>query len=449
MKHSNGSNGLVNSNGHAKSNGHAHSNGHGPAPAMSNGSPRPVVKANVPSRAPVRGNAQFRVPMKTVSREAFRVLASSVARLVDQGKRSIMITSSGPGEGKSTITAALARSLAKSGRLSVAVVDADTVRPRQHDFFQIENRRGLGELLHDVYHVDLGRENPDQFGVGDWIELIRAQSRTGKLEIAEGPEEFSIVFNKGKVSSLVAHPGESSERLGEMLVVQGRISDEQRLSALRVQEEGSHPLGEVLQGLGYLRAGDLDQVLQSQFKSRLHRILTMRQPRYRFSEMVEAYLPAASGSSNGDTNGSGIDRFVVGVAGDYLKQPYLTSQVPGYLKDTAMENLKVLTCGETAYDLCDAHYGSPFEMAVERLAKRFDVVLIDSPPVSFDSATATLAPVVDGVIMVVKSNELNVGIVQQAKEHLTRCGANILGVVLNQVDLFKDEALPYYHSVYR
>src|SRR6185295_1546968 len=125
------------------------------------------------SRAPVHGGPAFRIPMKSVGDEAFRVLASSVARLVDQGKRSIMITSSGPGEGKSTITAALARRLARSGRLGVAVVDADTVRPRQHDLFQIENRRGLGELLHDVYHVDLSRENPDQFGVGDWIELIR------------------------------------------------------------------------------------------------------------------------------------------------------------------------------------------------------------------------------------------------------------------------------------
>jgi len=44
---------------------------------------------------------------------------------------------------------------------------------------------------------------------------------------------------------------------------------------------------------------------------------------------------------------------------------------------------------------------------------------------------------------------LNAGVIQQAKEHLVRSGANIRGVVLNQVDLFKDEALPYYHSVYR
>ncbi|HEV8128582.1 MAG TPA: DUF4388 domain-containing protein [Candidatus Eisenbacteria bacterium] len=383
--------------------------------------------------------------MKTVSEEAFRVLGSSVARLVDQGKRTIMITSGSAQEGKSTVTAALARRLARSGRLSVAVVDADTARPRQHDLLQVENRRGLGDMLQDVYHVDLNREDPNQFGVGDWIELVRAQSRTGKLGISEGGAEFTILFNKGKVSSLVDHLGEAGTLLGEMLVAQGRITAEQRDSALRVQEEGSHPLGEVLEGLGFFPGGDLEHVLQAQFKTRLHRILTMRQPRYRFSEMVEAYLPSSNAPAV-DTNGSGIDRFVTAVAGDYLKQPYLASQVPSYLKDTALENLKVLTCGERTHDLCDAHYGAPFAMAVERLAKRFDVVLVDTPPVAFDSATASLAPAMDGVLLVVKANSLSVGVIQQAKEHLVRSGANILGVVLNQVELFKDEALPYYNS---
>ena len=424
------------------------SNGPRSQAMKSNGRPRAALKSDGSGRVPAKSNGHASVPMKSIGEEAFRVFSSSVARLVSQGKRTILITSSGPGEGKSTITAALARKLARSRHLGVAVVDADTVRPKLHDLFQVENRRGLGELLHDVYHVDLSRENPDQFGVGDWIDLIRAQSRTGKLEIYEGSDEFSILFNKGKVSSLIDHPGQEGSFLGELLVSQGRISEEQRASALRVQEEGSHPLGEVLQGLGYIEPGELEAVLQSQFKERLHKILTMRQPRYRFSEMVRAYLPAAAGSPAGDSNGSCIDRFVVGVAGDYLKQPYLSSQVPGYLKDAGMENLKVLTCGERSYDLCNPHFASPFGMVIDRLAKRFDVVLVDSPPVAFDSATASLARTVDGVLLVVNANELNVGVIQQAKEHLVRSGANILGVVLNQVDLFKDEALPYY-SVYR
>lgn len=427
----------ANGNGAAKINGHGDaSNGHGGAfNGRGNGSNGHVA-------APVR-----RVRMRSQVEAAFKVFSSAVAGLAAKGQRTLMITSSGSGEGKSTIAAALARTLAQSGRMGVALVDADSFRPRVHELFQIENRRGLGELLHDVYHVDLSRENPDQFGVGDWIELVRAQSRTGKLQVSEGSEDLSIVFNKGRVSSLFDYQGHERNLLGEMLVARGRISDEQRTAALRVQEEGSYPLGKVLEGLGYVEIGEVDDVLRTQLKERLHKILTMRQPRFQYSEMVEAYLPAAARSSADDPEEAGVDRFVSGTAGDHLKQPYLSSQVPSFLKDTGMENLKVLTCGERPYDLYDAHFASPFAMILDRLAKRFDVVLVDSPPVAFDSATASLARAVDGVLLVVKANDLNAGVIQQAKEHLVRSGANIHGVVLNQVDLLKGEALPYYRSV--
>ena len=40
-------------------------------------------------------------------------------------------------------------------------------------------------LRGEVYWADLGRENPDQFGLGDWIEMLRAQRRTGDLEVKE------------------------------------------------------------------------------------------------------------------------------------------------------------------------------------------------------------------------------------------------------------------------
>ncbi len=457
----NGTHPKNNGNGtHPKSNGSgAHSNGKRPSHPASNGAvvatngangaSTQAAGSNGPTRFPISAYRKDHVAMKSAGEEALRVLASSIARLVSKGKQTILITSSGPGEGKSTITAALARKLARSGRLSVALIDADTMRPKLHTLFELDNRRGLGELLDDVYHVDLKEENPDQFGVGDWIELIRAQGRTGKLQVSEGGQEFSIIFNKGKVSSISDHTGQAQSLLGAMLVAQGRITEAQCASALRVQEEGSHPLGQVLQGLGYLEAGDLDLVLSLQLQQRLHKILTLRQPRYRFAEMVEAYLPAAASTPAHDPNGSGIDRHVAGTAGDYLKQPYLSSQVPGYLKDSQMENLKVLTCGERFVDLSDAHFASPFRMVIDRIAKRFDVVLIDSPPVAFDSPTASLARTVDGVVLVVKSDSLNVGVIQQAKEQLVRSGATMLGVVLNQVDLSKDEALPYYHRAYR
>jgi len=67
--------------------------------------------------------------------------------------KSVLITSSVPLEGKSTIASALARQSARSG-LKVILVDADLRRPRLHEVIGIPNQNGLSEVL-------TGRANPE------------------------------------------------------------------------------------------------------------------------------------------------------------------------------------------------------------------------------------------------------------------------------------------------
>ena len=57
-----------------------------------------------------------------------------------------MITSTGPGEGKSHTVANLAVSMAQAGK-SVLVVDADLRNPTQHKLFGLSNREGLSVSL--------------------------------------------------------------------------------------------------------------------------------------------------------------------------------------------------------------------------------------------------------------------------------------------------------------
>ncbi|PKN86663.1 MAG: hypothetical protein CVU46_07110 [Chloroflexi bacterium HGW-Chloroflexi-8] len=64
-----------------------------------------------------------------------------------------MITSSEPGEGKSTITSNLAIAIAQSGK-KVIVVDCDLHIPKQHKIFGLTNSAGLSSLLNDPNTVD-------------------------------------------------------------------------------------------------------------------------------------------------------------------------------------------------------------------------------------------------------------------------------------------------------
>ncbi|MEV7578652.1 MULTISPECIES: polysaccharide biosynthesis tyrosine autokinase [unclassified Microbacterium] len=85
--------------------------------------------------------------------ESFRTLRTNLQFLrVDSGPRAIVVSSSGPGEGKSTTTANLAIALAETG-VRVALIDGDLRLPRIADYMGIEGGVGLTTVL--IGRVDL------------------------------------------------------------------------------------------------------------------------------------------------------------------------------------------------------------------------------------------------------------------------------------------------------
>jgi polysaccharide biosynthesis transport protein len=78
--------------------------------------------------------------------EAFRKLRTNIEFLnLDQGARTIMVTSAAPREGKSTTIANLAVALARAGR-RVVLVDLDLRRPYLHRFFDLTSGPGFTDV---------------------------------------------------------------------------------------------------------------------------------------------------------------------------------------------------------------------------------------------------------------------------------------------------------------
>lgn len=79
--------------------------------------------------------------------ESFKSIRTNVLfSSAEDGMRSIVVTSGGPGEGKSVVSSNLALSLAQTGQ-RVILVDADMRRPRVHEIFGGEQEPGLSNIL--------------------------------------------------------------------------------------------------------------------------------------------------------------------------------------------------------------------------------------------------------------------------------------------------------------
>jgi len=79
--------------------------------------------------------------------EAYRTLRINLEfASLDQPLRTLLVTSSGPNEGKSTALANLAVAMA-DGERAIVLVDADLRRPSQHELFGLPNECGLSDMF--------------------------------------------------------------------------------------------------------------------------------------------------------------------------------------------------------------------------------------------------------------------------------------------------------------
>jgi len=84
---------------------------------------------------------------KSRSAEAFRTLRTNIQfSSLDTELKSIVVTSSGPGEGKSTVMSNLAITMAESGK-RVILIDCDFRKPSIHKKMGITNSVGLTNIL--------------------------------------------------------------------------------------------------------------------------------------------------------------------------------------------------------------------------------------------------------------------------------------------------------------
>lgn len=86
--------------------------------------------------------------------EIFRTLRTNLQFMTsNQGMKTLLVTSSVPGEGKSWVSANLAISFANEGK-KVALIDSDMRKGRLHEIFEIERKPGLSNYLSGISEIE-------------------------------------------------------------------------------------------------------------------------------------------------------------------------------------------------------------------------------------------------------------------------------------------------------
>ncbi|MBR2183048.1 MAG: CpsD/CapB family tyrosine-protein kinase, partial [Acidaminococcaceae bacterium] len=106
-----------------------------------------------------------------------------------------------------------------------------------------------------------------------------------------------------------------------------------------------------------------------------------------------------------------------------------------FIQRVEQEKLDILVSGPVAPNPSEMLMSNKMQDLLDRARTEYDYVLIDTPPIMPVTDAAVLGAKVDGVMMVVASGQDKPELVQAAKNRLVQGGANILGCILNKVQV--------------
>jgi len=133
-----------------------------------------------------------------------------------------------------------------------------------------------------------------------------------------------------------------------------------------------------------------------------------------------------------------------------LTDQFIRSQdrLDGSLKSTEVTNLHAITSGNLPPNPSELLSSGRMSEILKQLSDQFNTVIIDSPPTLLVTDAMVLAQRVDGVLLVVKPSVTKWASLRQAIEQLQRVKANLLGVVVNDVNVGRSRYY-YYRGYYK
>ena len=157
--------------------------------------------------------------------EVFRTLRTNIQFMNTKGKlKTILVTSTLPGEGKSWVSSNLAVTFAQAGK-KVVLIDADMRKGRQYSIFEVSPRPGLSNYLSGI---DASNDENHEINLVDYIQetdvenlyLIAAGNiPPNPAELLIAPQMVDLLEQLKEMSDIIIIDGTPSQLVTDALIL--------------------------------------------------------------------------------------------------------------------------------------------------------------------------------------------------------------------------------------
>ena len=166
-----------------------------------------------------------------------------------------------------------------------------------------------------------------------------------------------------------------------------------------------------------------------------------------------AYVAAQQGSKvllvDGDLRRP-VQHTILGMSNRFGLTNVLLRDVPveEAVKATSIPNLQFLPSGRLPRASLGVLDPKKISELIQSLKSKYDLVLIDTPPIVGISDANIIAKEVDSSILVVQYRKYPINMIRKAVSALQAQSIEIAGAVLNNINVMRDDYYYYYHSYY-
>ncbi|MCP3941558.1 MAG: DUF4388 domain-containing protein [Desulfobacteraceae bacterium] len=385
-----------------------------------------------------RKNLLEHYPYDSRYAESYRTLRTNLfLTVMEKNLKSVVITSSVEGEGKTTTAANLAFTIAQANR-KVLLLDLDLRRPYLNHLFHLKKKTGVTDLVANTFGTHLTQGSLDNFLVEDLIQLIKLQNRTCRLDLENQKNQVSILFEKGHMKDIYWKNRPESQKLANTLIQEKLLTKKEADLALGHQKKSVQRLGTILYTMGFVTKQDIAKALCVHTIEAIKIVSSMETGSFAFFNISTEEVKQPI-SQDVDFEKIYSEFNIERNSGSYFK-----NAIQSAIQPTGVKNLFILPSGPVHPNPAELVGSKRTKFLIKQLESMFDFIIIDTPPIMLATDALLLGLQTDGTILVIRSGHTDRKIIKEVLNQFETAKQPLSGTILNRVDIGKKGYYRYY-----